>query len=469
MELENILQSFRRPYGQRFYGGLERIKAILELLGNPQNNFLSIHIAGTNGKGSVSSLFSNIFTEFGLKVGLFTSPHLERFTERVQINGIEINENVFLDILKNKTIPAIEKIDNKKYDTATEFEAITVTAFYYFCQQKVHIAVIEAGLGGKTDSTNILENILFSVITNISQDHTDRLGKNLEEITAHKAGIIKPSTDIITTTLNSEKALFFQTVKELNNSQTDYLHFSHPNLIEMQNLSLSESIDNQRIYIDKDQESIFFNKPISSYLIAKYQKENIALVLKSLNVLAQNIYQSKNSKLKLEFSQDEFIEKSITGINKTKWAGRFELFQINDINLIIDGAHNDNGMQSFTDSIKELVNTQETKIITIFACNKDKEYAKMIDYLSQITETFIITKSHVEIKAKDPQNISEYLKFLNKDHKIVKDYRQTIDFACKIISERNYNKKNVLICVCGSLYLVGGIRELINPRILGPC
>ena len=310
MELENLLQQFRKPYGSRTYIGLNRIKAILEVLGNPQNRFLAVHIAGTNGKGSVSAMFHSVFSEFNLKVGLFTSPHLERFTERIKINNTEIDEKEFIDILTNIVIPAIEKIDTVKLDTPTEFEIITVTAFYYFYKQNIDIAVIEAGLGGRLDSTNILENLIFSVITSISRDHTDRLGKTVREITSEKVGIIKPDTNIISTELNSDKDLFYESVKNLNNSDVSFLHFADSSLLYSDKISL-KSIANQsfRVYQYLDKYSIFYNKKIESNLIADYQKENIALVLKSLEVLYKSIYNSAKKEINYQITVDKDYNK----------------------------------------------------------------------------------------------------------------------------------------------------------------
>lgn len=444
MSLDNILQRFRKPFNERKSFNLDKIKFLLNLLDNPQNNFKSIHIAGTNGKGSVSSMIHSSLYELGFKTGLFTSPHLERFTERIKINNDEILENEFLYILNEIILPIIDKLDLDKFDLPTEFEIITLITFYYFSEKKVDIAVIEAGLGGHYDATNILEDVILSIITNISFDHVDRLGKDIKSITKHKVGIIKPNTHIVTSSFNSEKDIFFEEIENIK-SDKHYLHFINPDIL------ISSSIEsNKRKYIINDKESIFYNIPFYSKFVAKYQKENICLVLKSLELLYEKLnYQDKS----------DYINKCILGLEKATWAGRFELFKVNGFDLILDGAHNDNGMKSFTESLKEL---NKKSIIMIFACNKDKDYKNMIDSISTVSETIILTKSHVEIKAKEPKEISEYLNSINKDHKIVNDYRQTIDFACKISLDRNYNKKDILICICGSLYLIGGIREQIN-------
>lgn len=448
MSLENLLQEFRKPFKDRKNFDLEKIKVLLNLLDNPQNKFLSVHIAGTNGKGSVSSMLHNVLKELGFKTGLFTSPHLERFTERIKINDTEISEEDFLRILNEKILPIINNLDKNRFDPPTEFEIITLITFYYFSEQNIDIGVIEAGLGGRYDATNTLENTILSVITNISLDHTDRLGSDVQSVTYHKVGIIKENTPIITTELNSEKDIFYNEAKNKNNSK---LYFVNPENIKSFEINF-EHKKAKRKYTCDDKNSLFYNQTLSLNLVADYQKENISLVLKALDLL----YFSLNE---INMDKKEYISKCIKGLEESYWGGRFEYFNINEYNIILDGAHNDNGMKAFTDSLKYL--PQKT-IITIFACNKDKNYLNMINTISNISEFIILTKSHVEIKAKDPEQISSYLKNMNKDHKIVKDYRQTIDFACKIITDRNYDKKNVLICVCGSLYLIGGIRQHIN-------
>lgn len=453
MQLDNILQEFRKPFKDRKSTDLKKMLYLSGLLDNPQDNFLSIHIAGTNGKGSVSSMLNEVLIESGLKVGVFTSPHLERFTERIKINNNEITESDFLRILNENVLPILKLINTDIFDLPTEFEIITLVAFCYFSEQNVDISVIECGLGGRFDATNILKNVVLSVITNISQDHTDRLGSSIQEITNHKTGIIKHGVPVVTTTLNQEKDIFFREIENAGNQASD-LYFADPLKIEVRNDSILTKHNVSYIY--KDEKSIFCNKQFTSNFIASYQKENVVLTLKALDILFQKIYQIPQLK---DLSKNSFTDICIKGLQKAKWAGRFEIFNFNGFNIILDGAHNDNGMKAFTDSLKEL---PIKKIITIFACNKDKDYQNMINYLAEISETIIVTKSHVEIKAKDPENIDEYLTSLNKDHKIVKDYRQTVDFACKIITDRNYNKKDVLICVCGSLYLIGAIREQIN-------
>lgn len=450
MNIENILQNYRKPFKERKNFDLEKIKVLLELLDNPQNSFVSIHIAGTNGKGSVSAMLSSVLVNLDLKVGLFTSPHLERFTERIKINDLEIKEEDFLKIYYEKIIPVINKLNKNNFDHPTEFEVITLITFCYFKEQSIDIAVVESGLGGRFDATNIINNLALSIITNISLDHTDRLGNDIRSVTYHKAGIIKSDIPVVITSLNTEKDIFCNEVKDNNQ-----IYFTDNNDVKALEIIFDNQNKLKRKYLYCNKDSLFYNSSFLLNLVASYQKENLSLVLKSLDILYLRLQQLNL----MSISKKDYILKCISGLENAQWFGRFEYFNLNGFNLILDGAHNDNGMKLFVESLKDL---PQKIIICIFACNKDKDYTNMINYLAESTNHIIVTKSHVEIKAKDPQHISDYLKSINKDHKIVKDYRQTIEFACKIITDRNYDKKNVLICVCGSLYLVGGIREQIN-------
>lgn len=183
--------------------GLERTEKLLELLGNPHKRLRCIHIAGTNGKGSTTAMISAVLKESGYKVGMYTSPYIEEFEERIQINGHNITKED-LGYIITKVANIVEKVENMGYGNPTEFEIITVAMFYYFCLKEVDFAVIEVGLGGRLDSTNVLEPIL-SIITSISYDHMNILGETLEEITYEKAGIIKSSCYNVSTKERSRK------------------------------------------------------------------------------------------------------------------------------------------------------------------------------------------------------------------------------------------------------------------------
>lgn len=458
MALENILQEFRKPYPERKHTGLERMKHIMDCLGNPQDSYKSVHIAGTNGKGSVSAMIHNFFCEAGVKTGLFTSPHLERFTERIRVNHQEIPEPDFLRILKEKVLAVVNNLDEEKFGSATEFEVINAVAFCYFAEQNAEMAVIEVGLGGKLDSTNILNNILCSVITSISMDHTDRLGSTLAEISREKAGIIREDTAMITSIYNKYPEIFLDKSKNI--------YFANPDKLIINDF-ITDSLGTEIRYPkcaykikSTDEESIFYNQEISLPLIGIYQRENLSIVLKCLEL----IYQKAHTLAKIPVNKEKFIELSLSAIARTKWPGRFEFINYQGYILLLDGAHNNKAMQLYTENLKLF--HSKYKVISIFACNKDKEYQNMLHHLEKVSDYIIVTQSHVQIKAQSPETMSEFLIKLNKEHQIVKDYQSVLKFAGKIISEKSWEKENVLINICGSLYLVGVIRDMINRNLL---
>lgn len=462
MQLENLLQNYRQQYNTRKYLGLDRIKFILSKLNNPQNDFLSIHIAGTNGKGSTSSMLHQVFKDLGLQVGLFTSPHLERFTERIKINNNEILEYDFLRIFEKNVKPVIDNLDLEVYGLPTEFEIITIITFCYFSEQKIDLAIIESGLGGRLDATNVLENILLSIITSVSLDHTDRLGDTIEKITLEKVGIIKSNIPVVTTKLNLNH--------ELYKEKTNLISFSDPILFKVKSKNINYKtkdgndgcINNGILLLCEDITSSFYGKEIFLPFLAEYQIENLSIVLKSLDIIFENI--NKINKLK-NINKENFVNSVISSISKTRWSGRFEFFFYNGLTTILDGAHNEEGLKELVYNLSLI--KEEKKIITVFACNKNKEFEKMLDSLSIVTDYFLITQSHVLIKAQDIELLSNYLNYKNKNNIIVKDYRLINKGISKIIDDNLIDRKDCIINICGSLYLVGALRSIINQTLGG--
>ena len=300
--------------------GLERISAILELMENPQDKLKCIHVAGTNGKGSVCAIISTILTEAGYKTGLFTSPHLFRYTERIKINNEEINENIFAE-----KIFKINKLADENNIHLTEFEILTAVMFEYFAENNVDYAVIEVGLGGKYDSTNVIKNPLCSIITSIDFDHTERLGKTIEKITEQKCGIIKQNCPVITIQTNKG----FEVIK-------------------------SYTKEDQLIPADN-----FENYELS--LKGSYQKENLNLALTAIKTIFSNM--------------DEKIIKN--ALKHVVHHGRFEYFD--DKKVLVDGAHNPNGIKALRENLDIYFKNQKLRFV--FGCLRNKDYPKMINLL----------------------------------------------------------------------------------------
>ncbi len=302
--------------------GLERIKKIMSVLGNPQNNYPTIHVTGTNGKGSVCAMLAEILKLAGKKVGLFTSPHLESYCERIKINGENIPEDDFaaqIDLVKNCGVEA------------TQFEVLTAAAYEYFSRRKVDIAVIEVGLGGLYDSTNIITPEI-SVITNVALEHENILG-NLQSIAQNKAGIIKVGVPVVTGATGLPLKIIRAVAAEKNSPLYE----------------------------------ITTPADVKINLLGDYQKLNAAIAIQAAKLL--NI--------------DEKIIRA--GLESVEWAGRFEI--IGDV--IIDGAHNPHGAKALRASLDK--NFPAGKRIWIFGALADKNFDAMIDILFRAEDYVIVT------------------------------------------------------------------------------
>lgn len=300
--------------------GLDRISAILDLMGNPQRKLKCIHVAGTNGKGSVCAIISTVLKEAGFKVGLFTSPHLFRYTERIQIDGKEIEEEIFAE-----KIFKIQELSEKNNIHLTEFEILTALMFEYFAENNVDFAVIEVGLGGKYDSTNVIENPICSIITTIDLDHTERLGNTIEKIAEEKAGIIKKDCPIVINKNNNG----FEVIKS---------HAENDQLFIANNLMLGEMS-----------------------LKGIHQQENLNLALSAILLAVPDI--------KITTIQ--------SALKHVVHHGRFEYFE--DKKLLVDGAHNPNGIKALRQNLDAYF--KDYKLRFIFGCLRNKDYPQMIKLL----------------------------------------------------------------------------------------
>ena len=299
--------------------GLERISAVLDLLGNPQDKLKCIHVAGTNGKGSVCAIIASILTEAGMKTGLYTSPHIFEYTEIIKINGCEISQDDFA-----KYIFEICEIADKNVIHLTEFEILTAVMFKYFSDNNVEVVVLETGLGGRFDATNVIKSNLCSIITHIDLEHTDRLGNTRSKIAFEKAGIIKPDCPVLT-------CEGYEEIKDRADECNSLFVMVAP-YEDTANLSLKGTC----------------------------QQENLSLALAAVRLLFPKIPQS--------VIQD--------GIKSVKHPCRF---QVCDNNLIIDASHNPNGAMALRESLDFYY--PDKKRCFVFGCLKNKDYKKMMEIL----------------------------------------------------------------------------------------
>ncbi len=379
---------------------LDRIKTVLEMLGNPQNNFKSVHIAGTNGKGSVSSMTAKVFENAGYKTALFISPFVVDFRERIQINGEFITEN---DLVKYAE--AVIETDVK----LTEFEFITAVAFLYFSDKKCEIAVIETGLGGRLDATNTLSNVIASVITKIGLDHTAVLGDTIEQITKEKCGIIK-NVPVITSYNQSVEAM--SVLKEYN-----------PIIPDKNDLKILKSDINGNTYIYKGVE-------YTTSLIGKHQIENSLIVVETV----------KNCGIKIE---DKITKKSLS---QTYFPARLEIISKTPI-VVLDGAHNPDGAFALTEFLKNY----KGRVAAIIGMMRDKD----VDSVLKITLPYIYKAVAVNVEGLPRSMKADELREKIARHtkcEIAENYDKAIELL----------KDEEILFVFGSLYLASSIREKLK-------
>ena len=369
-------------------------KKVCEKIGNPQDDFYVIHVAGTNGKGSTVNYIRALLMAQGYKVGTLNSPHYVKHQDRIRVNDVNITDEAFLRILN-------ENYDFFVSNRLSMFEMDYLIMCQYFKEENVDFAVIEVGLGGRKDSTNVVNNTKLSLITTIGFDHMDRLGNTLEEICFEKCGIIK----------NNSKVLIGNLDKKCVDVVKDIVNQRNCKLFQLGNINKIK--DRTFIYNDETYE-------LSSY--ADYQIHNASLALYALDIIAKDC----------GFIID--IDKSKKAIKNTIWRARFEIVKKDPL-VIIDGAHNIHGIDALVKSFDKF---KGSKCI-IFSALKRKEYQKMIEVLDKHCDELVIT--HFEnSKAID---IDEFI-----DYKTIKDYKDAIDYGIA-------NFENILIC--GSLYFMSEV------------
>ena len=397
--------------------GLDRIYKLLKSFDNPQDQVPGIIIAGTNGKGSVASAITSILSAQGYKVGLYTSPHLINITERITINGVEINRSDLSSIIFE-----IKKSSESVLDEVPSyFEVITAAAYLYFARNSNDINVLEVGMGGRWDATNVITP-LASVITNISKDHSEYLGDTIPEIAAEKACIIKPSVPVVTAAENEALKVIKQEA-ERNNS---------PLYVRGIDFRADGDVASSFSYVGTAKE---YND-LRSNLGGEYQLVNLSLAIATIEALSQS------NKISVDESS---LRNGLLNIN---WQGRFEMIR-EEPPLILDGAHNPGAAKALVRSLS--YKYPETKFTVLLAMLDDKDHEEFIIELAPITEKILITKAPSE-RSSNTNKLAETSKKYINDIEIIEDYESAYEAALK-------NKKPCIIT--GSIYLIGAIKNLV--------
>lgn len=398
--------------------GHDNIKKLLDKLGNPQDELKFVHIAGTNGKGSVAAYISSVLRSQGLKVGTFISPFIERFNERIQINSQPVPDDELAEYTEK-----IKYICDSLEDVhPLEFEVITAMGFMYFLKEKCDIVVLETGLGGRLDSTNVIKTPLVEVICQIGLDHTEILGDTIEKIAFEKAGIIKPDSKVVFYPLNNSDA--YNVVENVCREKNSELIIPDVNHIKACSISASGS--------DVTYKGLDLHIPLAGY----HQIINAVCAVEAVRALPFNV-------------SDISV---INGIAATKWPCRFEILGRNK-NIILDGAHNYPGILSLSKTLSDVF--KDKRLIFVAGMLNDKEYRKSFDEIFPLCDKLIITNVP-SVRQVNVEEIFSYAKCIKPDAEYIEDNQSAVKKGIEYLSE------NSVLCVFGSLYLVGNLRGFVE-------
>lgn len=403
------------PSGIRL--GLEPIASLLDRMGNPQDSCPSVIVAGTNGKGSVAAILASIFTAAGFKTGLYTSPDLVDFRERIRIDGEMISPKDVVDRLHD--------VKSHVTETVSYFEFITAMAFAHFQQRKIDIAILEVGLGGRLDATNVV-NPLVSVITNISREHEEYLGNSLAKIAREKGGVIKDGGVCVTAA--SQKSVL--------SVLSDICRERNARLFRL-GKDFTARKGNDAVFSYRGIRRNFSS--LRSPFVGSHQIANAALALAAMEAIA-----SADARFSVP---DEAV---IEGLRSARWEGRLEVLGRFPL-FIVDGAHNPAGVATLRRALEN--DFTYRKLILIFGVMGDKNYRMMAKRLFPLADRILITRPPSE-RSLDPQVLALLASEFNDNVEVLEEPEDALNRAFSLAGE------NDAICAAGSLYLVGEIKKV---------
>jgi len=405
--------------------GLERIEALLKVLGNPEKAYKTVHVTGTNGKGSTTAYIESALLNSGVRVGCFTSPHLHDYTERMRINGIDITTEAFATVIE-KTKTAVSSIVEAGNENPTQFEVLTAAAFLYFKEQHVEYAVIEVGLGGLLDSTNVITPEL-AVITNVTIDHTAYCGDTVAKIASHKAGIIKRGVPVITAAQLDGLDVIEKKAKQLKAKLyvfgKDFTIESRSAMKQGQMITFNDTSNNKAM--------------LFTSLLGLHQSVNLACA-----TMAVRLLMAKEPKISEETMREGFA--------RAKWPGRFEILSHKGRTFILDGAHNTSGAEAFKMTYAEIFKNQPKTIV--MAILADKEVDHMINEIVR-AEDWVITAPAPTSRTMDPLELANRMPC---GHEVANSVAEALDLAIRHVPEGG------IIAVCGSLYILGEVQDWLK-------
>jgi len=418
---------------------LDRMHKFMALLGDPQKDYDIIHVAGTKGKGSVSSMCASVLMAEGYRVGLYTSPHMVRFTERIKINDQEISKADVVEII-DQLKPITEKVPE-----ITTFELMTAMAFLYFSQQKVDYSVFEVGLGGRLDATNIVTP-LVSVITSISYDHVKILGNTLSEIAGEKGGIIKPNTPVVIAPQKEEARLKLVQIAQERNSPViqvgrDYLYAAESHSLDKQSF-LVWTPDEQGLvdaYIESGGRDVWSPLRFKIPLLGFHQVENAVTAYAALQTA---------EKFGVELSQKAYLE----GFASVEWPGRMEVFQRNPP-IVIDSAHNRYSSLRLRQAMDDYF--PGLPVVMVFGASEDKDVEGIFQELLPRVKRVIATQS-IHPRAMDANILVELAHHCGRSAEAIIPIEDALLTAIKEAGQ------DTVILITGSVFVAAAAREILS-------
>lgn len=445
MKIRNFIQAQKYIYDfiphekAQFPGelGLKRAKYFLKLLGNPQEKIKVIHVAGTSGKGSTAYLTSLLLNSLDFKVGLHISPHLNDLRERVQINNKLISQEKFVEYL-NQIAPKIARMNTSSFGKLTYFEIMTGLAFYVFYKENVNYAVMETGMGGWFDATNVVKHPeKLAIITRIGLDHTSVLGHTLADIAIQKAKIIQPGNPVITIQQKPHVQVVIEKIAKRQKSKLS--------IVKPENNFSKVEVDLHQTSFNYQFQKLMLNN-LKLNMIGYHQAENCSLALTALTILSQ----------KDKFCLNE--NKIRLALLKANFPGRLEIIKRGYKSIIIDGAHNPQKMASLVKTLKTLFPGR--KFNWLLAFKRGKDYQHMLKQIMPLAKYIFITRFFVSNQdllslSEKPENISLRLAKLGfNKYRIINNSKETLQTA--------YQKSDKYFIISGSLYLIAELYGLIN-------
>jgi dihydrofolate synthase/folylpolyglutamate synthase len=410
---------------------LETIQNILKFLNNPQNDYQTIHVAGTNGKGSTATYIESILRKAGFKTGIYTSPHLVRFNERICVNGEQISDEQVVEAYE-----AVHAVDLGKRK-ATFFEINTAMAFYHFSKEKVDWAIIETGMGGRFDATNVIHPQV-SVITNLSLEHTDYLGSTIRDLAKEKGGIIKQNVPVVTgVSQPSGLGVIKQIAKE---NTAPLFQFKHDFSIRKK--------PGKTIYFYRGLHQTYTE--ISIPLPGDHQRENLSLALAACELVFHK-FKGTDSR----YALSPALVKQ--GLAIAKWPGRLEVVMEAPL-VILDGAHNLKAAQLLGRYLSR--NLSDKKLTLVVGILDDKPYKEMLKHLVPCAQRIIITRAKIDRSLETWVLKAAIEKITDKKIEVIEDVQTAVTHAISTCSDAD------AVCIAGSLYVAGEAKEKFNVDFL---